>query len=68
MEATKPLTKSTASRKKASVASNVTSEGQDEHGRAARIAVAAYYKAQARGFQPGHELEDWLAAEAEEKP
>lgn len=30
-----------------------------------RIAVSAYYKAQARGFVPGHELDDWLAAEAE---
>jgi len=31
-----------------------------------RIAVSAYYKAQARGFEPGRELEDWLAAEKEE--
>jgi Protein of unknown function (DUF2934) len=30
-----------------------------------RVAVAAYYKAQRRGFQPGHEIEDWFAAEAE---
>lgn len=30
-----------------------------------RIAIAAYYKAQARGFVPGHELEDWLSAEKE---
>jgi hypothetical protein len=30
-----------------------------------RIAEAAYYKAQARGFEPGHEVEDWFAAEAE---
>jgi hypothetical protein len=29
------------------------------------IAVAAYYKAEARGFEPGKEMEDWLAAEAE---
>lgn len=29
------------------------------------IAVSAYYKAQARGFTPGRELEDWLQAEAE---
>ncbi len=27
------------------------------------ISVAAYYKAQARGFVPGLELDDWLAAE-----
>jgi hypothetical protein len=30
-----------------------------------QIAELAYYKAQQRGFAPGHELEDWLAAEAE---
>jgi hypothetical protein len=29
------------------------------------IAVAAYYRAQARGFAPGGALEDWLAAERE---
>jgi hypothetical protein len=29
------------------------------------IAEAPYYRAQRRGFVPGHELEDWLAAEAE---
>jgi hypothetical protein len=28
-------------------------------------AEAAYYRAERRGFKPGHELEDWLAAEAE---
>ena len=31
----------------------------------AKIAVAAYYRAEKRGFQPGWELEDWLAAERE---
>jgi Protein of unknown function (DUF2934) len=30
-----------------------------------RIAELAYYRALQRGFEPGHELEDWLAAEAE---
>ena len=35
--------------------------------RLSRIAVSAYYKAEARGFLPGYELEDWLGAEAEEK-
>jgi hypothetical protein len=29
------------------------------------IAVAAYYRAQCRGFAPGYELEDWLAAETQ---
>ena len=27
------------------------------------IAVAAYYRAQARNFAPGYELKDWLEAE-----
>lgn len=31
--------------------------------RSARIAEAAYFRAQQRGFAPGYELEDWLAAE-----
>lgn len=30
-----------------------------------RIATAAYYKAETRGFIPGDELSDWLAAEVE---
>ena len=29
------------------------------------ISEAAYHRAEARGFEPGHEVEDWLAAEAE---
>ena len=29
------------------------------------IEEAAYYKAAQRGFTPGHELDDWVAAEAE---
>lgn len=29
------------------------------------IAQAAYSLAEARGFVPGHEIEDWLAAERE---
>jgi hypothetical protein len=28
-----------------------------------RIAVAAYMISEARGFEPGHEAEDWLAAQ-----
>ena len=30
-----------------------------------RIAELAYLKAESRGFEPGHELEDWLEAEQE---
>jgi Protein of unknown function (DUF2934) len=33
--------------------------------REAWIAERAYFRAQSRGFEPGHEVEDWLAAEAE---
>ena len=29
------------------------------------VAEAAYYKAAQRGFAPGHELADWLEAEAD---
>lgn len=34
-------------------------------GRDQMIALAAYYRAERRGFAPGGELEDWLAAESE---
>ena len=37
-------------------------EGDDK---LSRIAVLAYYKAEARGYEPGHEMQDWLDAEAE---
>ena len=30
-----------------------------------RIAELAYYKAESRGFEPGHEMDDWLEAEQE---
>ena len=36
-----------------------------DQGVRSKIAECAYYKAEARGFEPGHEMEDWLAAEAE---
>ena len=42
-------------------------EIENEVDRRTRIAVSAYYKAQARGFEPGHDVDDWLSAEAEEK-
>ena len=29
------------------------------------VATAAYHRAERRGFSPGHEVEDWLAAEKE---
>jgi hypothetical protein len=33
--------------------------------REARIAEAAYWRAERRGFAPGNELDDWLSAEKE---
>jgi hypothetical protein len=30
-----------------------------------RIAIAAYLIAEARGFEPGHDADDWLRAQAE---
>lgn len=34
-------------------------------GRERLIAESAYLRAERRGFAPGHEVEDWLAAETE---
>jgi Protein of unknown function (DUF2934) len=39
--------------------------GQASAERRALIAKAAYFRAERRAFQAGHELEDWLAAEVE---
>jgi hypothetical protein len=33
--------------------------------RQSMIAKAAYFRAEQRNFGPGHELQDWLAAESE---
>ena len=43
-------------------------ESQAEHRavhRHAMIAEAAYFRAEKRGFAPGHEVEDWVSAELE---
>jgi hypothetical protein len=39
--------------------------GKDSRQRAALIAEAAYFRAEKRGFAPGNEAQDWLAAEQE---
>lgn len=36
-----------------------------EHQNHDRIARTAYFKSMARGFQPGHEMEDWIEAKKE---
>lgn len=38
---------------------------EDRPDREQMIAKAAYFRAEQRNFAPGHELEDWLAAERE---
>ena len=40
-------------------------EPRNDDRRRELIALAAYYLAEHRGFQCGHEDEDWLAAEAQ---
>jgi len=63
MESTKRQTKST--KEKLSVIGKKSKSELNEEDRNVRVAVSAYYKAQAREFEPGYELTDWLAAEAE---
>ena len=50
---------------RAPLAKGAEQKSPEREGRERKIAVAAYYRAERRGFKPGHELEDWLAAEAE---
>lgn len=42
-----------------------TAPAIDEEVRRTLIAHAAYFRAERRGFAPGHALEDWLCAESE---
>ena len=44
------------------VPNTIKAESEERH---RRISEAAYYRAQQRGFEPGHEEEDWLEAERE---
>lgn len=72
-----PKTKLTASRRPAKAAPDAPSSDVIQTGVSARrgdlspeeiyrlIQEAAYYKAKARGFAPGHEVQDWIEAEAE---
>ncbi len=57
--------KSEIKTKQKSSAKEVSKKESSNEDRCCRVAELAYYKAEARGFEPGHELEDWLAAEAE---
>jgi hypothetical protein len=42
-------------------------QGDPDEARRQRIAERAYRRAERRNFAPGGELDDWLAAEAEER-
>ncbi|MGH7107325.1 MAG: DUF2934 domain-containing protein [Acetobacteraceae bacterium] len=44
---------------------SATARATDPVQRHVMIAEAAYYRAERRSFEPGHELEDWAQAEAE---
>jgi hypothetical protein len=44
-----------------------TADGASHEARRRRIAERAYRRAEQRGFAPGRELDDWLAAEGEER-
>jgi hypothetical protein len=58
--------KSTAPRTtKAAVAKAPAAVAFSDDARRGMIAEGAYLRAERRGFAPGHEKEDWLAAEAE---
>jgi len=45
-----------------------TALSAEDDERLRRIQEAAYFKSEVRGFAPGHELDDWVAAEQEIPP
>ena len=60
---TQSVAKSAATGKaRASAASRTTVTDEDRRN---MVSIAAYFRAERRGFAPGHEDADWLAAEAE---
>lgn len=59
-QSTQPTRASAAPRAKPARRVEVSAEGRRE-----MIARAAYLRAERRGFEPGRETEDWLAAEEE---
>lgn len=47
------------------IQSHLTASSSVRLDRQQLIEEAAYHRAEARGFAPGHEIDDWLAAETE---
>lgn len=56
--------KPTSEQRAAPTESNIRSDDAPQEMRK-QIEEAAYYRAKQRGFEPGHELEDWIQAESE---
>ncbi len=59
----KKVTKKKVARKRAAPAKNATPRRVSDQERYEMIQRHAYFLAEARNFEPGHELEDWIAAE-----
>ena len=57
------VTKRKTTRTRAKPGSKSTAEATPAVDRRLMIEREAYLRAERRGFEPGHELEDWLAAE-----
>ncbi len=60
-----PESKNEGESKQKSSAKEIGTKELSIEDKCCRVAELAYYKAEARGFEPGHELEDWLSAESE---
>ena len=63
--AKKAATAKATARKPASTESRSAVTAPSATGREDMVRTAAYFRAERRGFAPGYEWEDWLAAEAE---
>ena len=57
------VSKRKAIRSRAKPGSKRAADGATPVDRQLMIELEAYLRAEQRGFEPGHELEDWLAAE-----
>ena len=57
--------KSPASRVPTPLAERTPTSNPGKIDRDRRISLGAYFRAEKRGFEPGHAWEDWLAAERE---
>ena len=55
----------TAAPKRPSAAETSASDPPSSSDRYRQISLCAYFKAEQRGFAPGHSWDDWLAAERE---